>query len=99
MRAGCHDEGFTWQELRGVLVGAVLAFFNQGEVCTCPSRALIQEIIYDEFMQRVVERTRAIRRGNPLDTDTQIGAQASLEHYEQTKNLLVSYDTNPLGFF
>nr|WP_226876549.1 aldehyde dehydrogenase family protein [Microbulbifer hainanensis] len=63
--------------------GTVLAFFNQGEVCTCPSRALIQESIYDEFMQRVVERTRAIRRGNPLDTDTQIGAQASLEQFDR----------------
>ncbi|WOX04419.1 acetaldehyde dehydrogenase ExaC [Microbulbifer pacificus] len=63
--------------------GLVLAFFNQGEVCTCPSRALIQESIYDEFMQCVVERTKAIKRGNPLDMETQIGAQASLEQFDR----------------
>ncbi|QKX16241.1 aldehyde dehydrogenase family protein [Microbulbifer sp. YPW1] len=63
--------------------GLVLAFFNQGEVCTCPSRALIQESIYDEFMQRVVERTKSIKRGNPLDMETQVGAQASLEQFDR----------------
>ncbi|WP_428820063.1 acetaldehyde dehydrogenase ExaC [Microbulbifer sp. MCCC 1A16149] len=63
--------------------GLVLAFFNQGEVCTCPSRALIQESIYDEFMQRVVERTKSIKRGNPLDMETQVGAQASLEQLDR----------------
>ncbi|WP_020409070.1 acetaldehyde dehydrogenase ExaC [Hahella ganghwensis] len=63
--------------------GLVLAFFNQGEVCTCPSRALVQEDIYDDFMQRVLERTRAIKRGNPLDTDTQVGAQASQEQFDK----------------
>ena len=63
--------------------GLVLAFFNQGEVCTCPSRALIQESIYDDFMQRVVERTKSIQRGNPLDTETQVGAQASLEQFDR----------------
>ncbi|OZG72238.1 aldehyde dehydrogenase [Hahella sp. CCB-MM4] len=63
--------------------GLVLAFFNQGEVCTCPSRALIQESIYDDFMQKVIDRTRAIKRGNPLDTDTQVGAQASQEQFDK----------------
>ncbi|OBX36128.1 acetaldehyde dehydrogenase 2 [Halomonas elongata] len=63
--------------------GLVLAFLNQGEVCTCPSRALIQESMYDDFMARVVERTKAIKRGNPLDTDVQVGAQASQEQFDK----------------
>ena len=63
--------------------GLVLAFFNQGEVCTCPSRALIQESIYDEFISIVIDRSKNIIRGNPLDTDVQVGAQASKEQYEQ----------------
>ncbi|MGB4467144.1 MAG: aldehyde dehydrogenase [Azovibrio sp.] len=57
--------------------GLVLFAFNQGEVCTCPSRALIQESIYDEFMERVLPRVKAIKLGNPLDTETMMGAQAS----------------------
>ncbi len=63
--------------------GTVLAFFNQGEVCTCPSRALIQESIYDEFMAKVIERAQTIKRGNPLDTDVQVGAQVSKEQYDR----------------
>ena len=63
--------------------GLVLAFFNSGEVCTCPSRALIHESIYDEFIERVIERTKAIKRGNPLDTDTMVGAQASNQQFEK----------------
>ncbi|MCA1770092.1 MAG: aldehyde dehydrogenase [Halomonas sp.] len=63
--------------------GLVLAFFNQGEVCTCPSRALIQESMYDAFMAKVMERTLAITRGNPLDTDVQVGAQASQEQFDK----------------
>ncbi|MDP0562412.1 MAG: aldehyde dehydrogenase family protein [Candidatus Endonucleobacter sp. (ex Gigantidas childressi)] len=63
--------------------GAVLAFFNQGEVCTCPSRLLIQDSIYDVFMQKVIERTRKIKRGNPLDTETMIGAQASKQQFDK----------------
>jgi aldehyde dehydrogenase len=59
--------------------GLVLFAFNQGEVCTCPSRALIQESIYDKFMERVLKRVAAIKQGNPLDTDTMMGAQASKE--------------------
>lgn len=68
--------------------GTVLAFFNQGEVCTCPSRALIQESIYDDFMSMVVERTQSIKRGNPLDTDTQVGAQASREQFDKIMGYL-----------
>lgn len=63
--------------------GLVLAFFNQGEVCTCPSRAVIQESIYDEFIQVVMERAKQIKRGNPLDTETQVGAQASQEQFDK----------------
>ncbi|MCB2427877.1 acetaldehyde dehydrogenase ExaC [Methylophaga pinxianii] len=63
--------------------GMVLAFFNQGEVCTCPSRAVIQESIYDEFIAVVMERAKLIKRGNPLDTDTQVGAQASQEQFDK----------------
>ena len=59
--------------------GLVLFAFNQGEVCTCPSRALIQESIYERFMEKVLKRVAAIKQGNPLDTDTMIGAQASKE--------------------
>ncbi|KFZ36048.1 aldehyde dehydrogenase [Shewanella mangrovi] len=68
--------------------GTVLAFFNQGEVCTCPSRALIQESIYPEFIKQVVARAERIVRGNPLDTETQVGAQASLEQFERIMNYL-----------
>ncbi len=59
--------------------GLVLFAFNQGEVCTCPSRALIHESIYDQFMKRVLARVAAIKQGNPLDMNTMIGAQASRE--------------------
>ena len=63
--------------------GATLAFFNQGEVCTCPSRLLIQESIYDAFMEKVLERVKKIQRGNPLDTETMVGAQASQEQFDK----------------
>jgi len=63
--------------------GAVLAFFNQGEVCTCPSRLLIQESIYDEFIAKVIERASQIKRGNPLDTETMVGAQASKQQFDK----------------
>ncbi|MTI62496.1 aldehyde dehydrogenase family protein [Methylophaga sp.] len=63
--------------------GMVLAFFNQGEVCTCPSRALIQESIYDQFIEKVIERAKMIKRGNPLDTDVQVGAQASQMQFDK----------------
>lgn len=63
--------------------GAVLAFFNQGEVCTCPSRLLIQESIYDAFIAKVIARAQQIKRGNPLDTDTMVGAQASKQQFDK----------------
>ncbi|MGN2637458.1 aldehyde dehydrogenase [Nocardia takedensis] len=63
--------------------GFVLFALNQGEVCTCPSRALIHSSIYDEFMARCLERTEAIVGGNPLDEATMIGAQASNDQYEK----------------
>ncbi|GGH72727.1 aldehyde dehydrogenase family protein [Phaeocystidibacter marisrubri] len=63
--------------------GAVMFALNQGEVCTCPSRILVQEDIYDKFMSRVVERTKAIKLGNPLDPSTMMGAQASQDQYEK----------------
>jgi aldehyde dehydrogenase len=56
---------------------------NQGEVCTCPSRALVQESIYDKFMERALARVKAVRQGNPLDPSTMIGAQASQEQVEK----------------
>lgn len=65
------------------LEGAALAFFNQGEVCTCPSRLLVQESIADEFIERLVARTKGIKQGNPLDTDSQVGAQVSKEQYDK----------------
>ncbi|MVU82738.1 aldehyde dehydrogenase family protein [Nocardia sp. ET3-3] len=63
--------------------GFVMFALNQGEVCTCPSRALIHSSIYDEFMARAIERTKAIKGGNPLDDSTMIGAQASNDQYEK----------------
>ncbi len=63
--------------------GSVLAFFNQGEVCTCPSRLLVQESIYDEFISKMIERVKQIKRGNPLDTETMVGAQASQEQFDK----------------
>jgi len=67
--------------------GLVLFAFNQGEVCTCPSRALIQESVYDKFMERVLPRVAAIKQGNPLDPNTMIGAQASADQL----NKIMSY--------
>ncbi|TNY03260.1 aldehyde dehydrogenase family protein, partial [Escherichia coli] len=60
------DDAFLDKAIEGL----VLFAFNQGEVCTCPSRALIQESIYDRFMDRALKRVAAIKQGNPLDTDT-----------------------------
>ncbi|WP_353571886.1 aldehyde dehydrogenase family protein [Candidatus Albibeggiatoa sp. nov. BB20] len=68
--------------------GAVLAFFNQGEVCTCPSRLLIQEDIYDKFIGMVIERANQIKRGSPLDTEVMVGAQASQEQYDKILSYL-----------
>ncbi len=63
--------------------GLVLYAFNKGEVCTCPSRALIQESIYDRFMERALERIGRIRQGNPLDLSTQMGPQNSKQQLDK----------------
>lgn len=63
--------------------GFVLFALNQGEVCTCPSRALIDESIYDAFMERCLKRVEAIKLGDPLDDSTMMGAQASNDQYEK----------------
>ena len=68
-----HDDAFLDKAIEGL----VLFAFNPGEVCPCPSRALIQESIYDRFMERALKRVAAIKQGSPLDTDTMMGAQAS----------------------
>lgn len=68
--------------------GAVMFALNQGEVCTCPSRILVHEDIYDVFMERVVERTKAIKLGNPLAEDTMMGAQASNDQFEKILSYL-----------
>jgi aldehyde dehydrogenase len=74
-----HEDAF----IDKCVEGAVLAFFNQGEVCTCPSRLLIQETVYDEFIAKVIDRAQKIKRGNPLDTETMIGAQASKQQFDK----------------
>jgi aldehyde dehydrogenase len=63
--------------------GLVLYAFNKGEVCTCPSRALVEEDIYDEFMSRCLARIAAIRQGDPLDTETMLGPQVSAQQQEK----------------
>ena len=63
--------------------GAALAFFNQGEVCSCPSRILVQESIAEEFTVRLIEKAKTIKQGNPLDTDTQVGAQVSKAQFDK----------------
>ncbi|MFC7687819.1 aldehyde dehydrogenase [Ureibacillus sp. GCM10028918] len=68
--------------------GFVLFALNQGEVCTCPSRALIQESIYDKFIERALKRVEAIKTGNPLDPSTMMGAQASSEQMEKILSYL-----------
>ncbi|GAA0704106.1 aldehyde dehydrogenase family protein [Kitasatospora atroaurantiaca] len=65
------------------LEGFAMFALNQGEVCTCPSRALIQSSVYDRFLGDGLERVRAMRQGNPLDTDTMVGAQASNDQLEK----------------
>jgi len=74
-----YEEDYISKCVEGMLLG----FFNQGEVCTCPSRVLVQASIYDQFMERVMVRAREIKQGNPLDTETMVGAQASLQQLEK----------------
>ncbi len=78
-----HDDDFFDKAVEG----AVMFALNQGEVCTCPSRILVHESIYDVFMERVIARTKAIKMGNPLDGTTMMGAQASEDQY----NKILSY--------
>ena len=78
------DDAFLDKAIEGL----VLFAFNQGEVCTCPSRALIQESIYDRFIERAVKRVAAIKQGSPLDTDTMMGAQASSEQMSKIQSYL-----------
>jgi aldehyde dehydrogenase len=73
------DDEFFDKALEGFTMFAL----NQGEVCTCPSRVLVQESIYDRFMERAVARTQAIVEGDPLDMSTMIGAQASNDQMEK----------------
>lgn len=68
--------------------GFVLFAFNQGEVCTSPSRALIQEDIYEEFIARAIERVKAIKQGDPRNPETMVGAQASVEQQEKILSYL-----------
>ncbi|MEB6335612.1 aldehyde dehydrogenase family protein [Serratia rhizosphaerae] len=70
------------------LEGFALFAFNQGEVCTCPSRALIQESIYERFIERALERVAKIRRGSPLDIATQVGAQVSADQLQTIMNYI-----------
>jgi len=74
-----EDDDFLDKAIEGFVMFAL----NQGEVCTCPSRALVAESIYDRFMERALARVAAIRQGNPLDPATMIGAQASSEQCEK----------------
>lgn len=78
------DDGFLDKAIEGL----VLFAFNQGEVCTCPSRALIHESIYEQFMERALQRVAMIKQGNPLDTDTMMGAQASKEQMSKIMSYL-----------
>jgi aldehyde dehydrogenase len=68
--------------------GLILFAFNQGEVCTCPSRALIHESIYDAFMEKVLKRIATIKQGNPLDPSTMVGAQTSKEQLTKILNYI-----------
>ena len=78
-----HDDAFFDKAVEG----AVMFALNQGEVCTCPSRILVHENIYEKFMDRVIQRTKAIKLGNPLDGTVMMGAQASEDQY----NKILSY--------
>ena len=79
-----EDDDYLDKAIEGLLMFA----FNQGEVCTCPSRALVHESIYDEFIKRCIARVEAIKLGNPLDTDTMVGAQASSDQLEKILSYL-----------
>lgn len=78
------DDAFRAKALEGFAMFAL----NQGEVCTCPSRALVHESIADEFLELGVKRVQQIKTGNPLDTDVQMGAQASVEQMNKIESYL-----------
>ncbi|RUL52067.1 MULTISPECIES: aldehyde dehydrogenase family protein [Lysinibacillus] len=99
-----QDDEFLDKAIEGLVMFAL----NNGEICTCPSRALVQESIYDKFMERALERVKAIKVGNPLDTEVMMGAQASNQQKEKILSyiqlgkeegaeLLVGGDVNHLG--
>jgi aldehyde dehydrogenase len=73
------DDSFLDKAIEGLALYA----FNKGEVCTCPSRALIQEDIYDEFIRRCLDRIGRIKQGDPLDTETMIGPQVSAQQLDK----------------
>ncbi len=73
------DDAFFDKALEGFVMFAL----NQGEVCTCPSRALVHETIYDRFLERAIERVKAVKQGDPLDPTTMIGAQVSNDQLEK----------------
>jgi aldehyde dehydrogenase len=79
-----EDDDYLDKALEGFAMFAL----NQGEVCTCPSRALVHEKIYDRFMEKAIKRVAAIKQGNPLDMTTMIGAQASSEQLEKILSYL-----------
>ncbi|NOT66611.1 MAG: aldehyde dehydrogenase [Methylotenera sp.] len=79
-----EDDAFFDKAIEGL----VLFAFNQGEVCTCPSRAIIQESIYEKFIARVLERVKAIKQGSPLDSSTMLGAQASEDQMNKIMNYI-----------
>jgi len=74
-----EDDDFQDKALEGFAMFAL----NQGEVCTCPSRALIQESIYDRFMEKAIARVKKMKQGDPLEPDTMVGAQASNDQLEK----------------
>ena len=74
-----HDDAFLDKALEGLSMFAL----NQGEICTCPSRILIQQSIYDRFIERALKRVSAIKQGHPLDTSTMVGAQVSQQQMER----------------
>jgi aldehyde dehydrogenase len=79
-----EDDSFVDKALEGFAMFAL----NQGEVCTCPSRALVQRSIYDRFMERAIKRVESIRQGDPYEMSTQIGAQASNDQFEKILSYL-----------
>lgn len=79
-----QDDAFFDKAIEGFVMFAL----NQGEVCTCPSRALIQESIYERFIERALQRVAEIRQGNPLDPATMVGAQASAEQRDKIERYL-----------